>query len=144
MRSPAATVAHVVAVAVGVEVVLVKVVLLVAPVVVVVVERHRAVGSPPARAPGHPGEGAVRALPARQPARTRGPAARAAQAAEASEAGGEADAETNELDLVGRYGGTVYTRVVARLLELARVVIMMEDWLRAVRPGEPFCTPGRL
>ena len=48
------------------------------------------------------------------------------------------------VDLVGRYGGTVYTRVVARLLELARVVIMMEDWLRAVRPGEPFCAPGRL
>jgi hydrogenase large subunit len=48
------------------------------------------------------------------------------------------------VDLVGRYGGTVYTRVVARLLELARVVIMMEDWLRTVRPGEPFCTSGRL
>lgn len=48
------------------------------------------------------------------------------------------------VDLVGRYGGTVYTRVVARLLELARVVIMMEDWLRALRPGEPFCAPGRL
>ena len=48
------------------------------------------------------------------------------------------------VDLVGRHGGTVYTRVVARLLELARVVTLMEDWLRALRPGEPFCTPGPL
>lgn len=48
------------------------------------------------------------------------------------------------VDLVGRHGGTVYTRVVARLLELARVVTLMQDWLRALRPGEPFCTPGPL
>jgi Ni,Fe-hydrogenase I large subunit len=48
------------------------------------------------------------------------------------------------LDLVGRHGGTVYTRVVSRLLELARVVPMMEEWLRVLRPGEPFCTPGPL
>jgi uptake hydrogenase large subunit len=48
------------------------------------------------------------------------------------------------LDLVGRHGGTVYTRVVSRLLELARVVPMMEDWLRALRPGDAFCTPGPL
>jgi uptake hydrogenase large subunit len=33
--------------------------------------------------------------------------------------------------------------VVARLLELARLIPAMEDWVRALRPGEPFClAPG--
>ncbi|WP_375184597.1 nickel-dependent hydrogenase large subunit [Aquabacterium sp.] len=41
-------------------------------------------------------------------------------------------------DTVARSGTNVRTRVLARLLELARVVPMMEDWLRAVRPGEPW------
>jgi hydrogenase large subunit len=45
-------------------------------------------------------------------------------------------------DLVERGGGNVRSRVVARLLESARLVIAMEDWVRAMRPGEPFC--GRL
>ncbi|WP_157268589.1 nickel-dependent hydrogenase large subunit [Azohydromonas aeria] len=43
------------------------------------------------------------------------------------------------VDAVRRCGGTVYTRVLARLLELARVVPLMEEWLRALRPGEPWC-----
>jgi hydrogenase large subunit len=42
-------------------------------------------------------------------------------------------------EAVHRVGGTVYTRVLARLVEIARVVPMMEDWLRALRPGEPWC-----
>lgn len=42
-------------------------------------------------------------------------------------------------DAVARHGGTVYTRVLARLLELARVVPLMEEWLSALRPNEPFC-----
>ena len=47
-------------------------------------------------------------------------------------------------DAVARHGGNVYTRVLARALELARVVPMMEDWLRALRPNEPFCVPSDL
>ncbi|MEO8120508.1 MAG: nickel-dependent hydrogenase large subunit [Rhodoferax sp.] len=45
------------------------------------------------------------------------------------------------LDAVGRHGGTVYTRVLARLLELARVVPMMENWLQQLRPNEAYCVP---
>ncbi|RAU20673.1 HupV protein [Paramagnetospirillum kuznetsovii] len=35
--------------------------------------------------------------------------------------------------------GSVKARVVARLLELARLIPAMEDWVRALRPAEPFC-----
>jgi hydrogenase large subunit len=40
--------------------------------------------------------------------------------------------------LVARGGGNVMSRVVARLLEIARVVPAMEAWARALVPGEPF------
>lgn len=40
---------------------------------------------------------------------------------------------------VARCGGTVYTRVLARLVELAEVVPQMERWLGALQPREPFC-----
>jgi Ni,Fe-hydrogenase I large subunit len=42
-------------------------------------------------------------------------------------------------DLVARHGGNVTARVVARLLEIARVLPVMEAWVRRLRPGEPFC-----
>ncbi|KDB08601.1 Cytochrome-c3 hydrogenase [Burkholderia sp. lig30] len=42
-------------------------------------------------------------------------------------------------EAVGRSGGNVYTRVLARALELARVVPMMEQWVRALAPGMPYC-----
>ncbi|WP_114968363.1 nickel-dependent hydrogenase large subunit [Rhodoferax ferrireducens] len=45
------------------------------------------------------------------------------------------------LDAVSRHGGTVYTRVLARLLELARVVPMMENWLQQLRHNEAYCVP---
>ena len=41
-------------------------------------------------------------------------------------------------------GGNVQARVVARLLELARLVPAMEEWARALRPGEPFCVESPL
>lgn len=41
-------------------------------------------------------------------------------------------------DAAARCGGSVYTRVLARLMELARVVPLMETWLLALRPGEPY------
>lgn len=40
--------------------------------------------------------------------------------------------------VVAREGGTVRSRVIARVLELARLVSLMETWLQALRPGEPF------
>jgi hydrogenase large subunit len=45
------------------------------------------------------------------------------------------------LDLVRRAGASVHSRVVARLIESARLVIAMETWVRELRPNEPFCAP---
>lgn len=42
-------------------------------------------------------------------------------------------------DLVNRHGGSVMARVVARMLELALVIPVMEDWLHRIHPGAPFC-----
>jgi hydrogenase large subunit len=42
-------------------------------------------------------------------------------------------------DLVAQSGGNVRNRVVARLLEIARVVMLMEHWVREIQPKEPFC-----
>ena len=36
------------------------------------------------------------------------------------------------------HGGTVYTRVLARLLEMSRIVPLMEQWLLALQPHAPF------
>ncbi|MFS2158196.1 nickel-dependent hydrogenase large subunit [Pseudomonas sp. Pseusp122] len=41
-------------------------------------------------------------------------------------------------DAAARCGATVYTRVLARLLELAIIVPLMEQWLLELRPGEPY------
>ncbi len=38
----------------------------------------------------------------------------------------------------------VLGRVAARLVELARLVVWMEDWAKALRPADPFCTHGKL
>ncbi|MDQ6977853.1 MAG: nickel-dependent hydrogenase large subunit, partial [Ghiorsea sp.] len=40
--------------------------------------------------------------------------------------------------LVAESGGNVRNRIVARLLELALVVIEMDKWVKAVQPNEPF------
>jgi hydrogenase large subunit len=45
---------------------------------------------------------------------------------------------------VARSGTNVYTRVLARLLELARVLPRCEQWLAELAPREPFCTPDTL
>ncbi|WP_298828611.1 nickel-dependent hydrogenase large subunit [uncultured Piscinibacter sp.] len=47
-------------------------------------------------------------------------------------------------DAVARSGANVATRVLARLLELARVLPMTEQWLAALVPREPFFHPDRL
>ena len=43
-------------------------------------------------------------------------------------------------EAAARCGGSVYTRLLARLVELARVVPLMEGWLLSLRPGEPYYT----
>lgn len=45
---------------------------------------------------------------------------------------------------VARLGGTVYTRVLARLLELATVLPRMEEALARLQPREPFCAADTL
>lgn len=45
-------------------------------------------------------------------------------------------------NLVAADGGNVKSRVVARILELARVLPEMERWVEALRPGEPYCVEG--
>lgn len=47
-------------------------------------------------------------------------------------------------DTVNRCGGTVYTRVLARLIELALIVPAMENWLKQIVSGEPYYTPHAL
>jgi hydrogenase large subunit len=42
-------------------------------------------------------------------------------------------------DLVASSGGNVRNRVIARLLEIARVLLLMEAWVREIRPRESFC-----
>jgi hydrogenase large subunit len=45
---------------------------------------------------------------------------------------------------VARTGANVHTRVLARLVELARVVPLMEHWLAAITPREAFFVPDHL
>lgn len=47
-------------------------------------------------------------------------------------------------DLVARNGGNVRSRVIARLLELAMVVVEMEQWASGLVPREPFCAHAEL
>jgi uptake hydrogenase large subunit len=55
-----------------------------------------------------------------------------------------ADGQPLVRDAVARSGANVYTRVLARLLELARVLPMTEQWLAALAPREPFFNAERL
>ncbi len=48
------------------------------------------------------------------------------------------DGHPQIVDLVAKSGGNVRNRVVARLLEIARVVPAMEAWASELKPGEPF------
>jgi len=45
-------------------------------------------------------------------------------------------------DLVAGSGGNVRNRIIARLLELTRVLPAMESWVKELKPGEPFCHEG--
>jgi hydrogenase large subunit len=46
--------------------------------------------------------------------------------------------------LVAADGGNVKARVVARLFEIALIIPAMENWVRALMPGEPFCNQWQL
>lgn len=45
--------------------------------------------------------------------------------------------------LAAQTGGSVRDRVAMRLIEAAKLVLAMEQWARALKPGEPFCTESR-
>ncbi len=99
-----------------------------------------------ARAPLHPWHGLTRPEPDKPQAYTWNKAPRLG--GEVVETGAIARQLTGGQavvrDAVQRHGGVVYTRVLARLIELARVVPLMEAWLQALQPGERFCEPVRL
>jgi uptake hydrogenase large subunit len=44
-------------------------------------------------------------------------------------------------DLAGRGGGNVQTRIIARLIEAAHILIAMETWLKELDPRQPFIVP---
>ena len=46
-------------------------------------------------------------------------------------------------DLVATSGTNVRNRVIARLIEIARIALAMEQWTRALRLSEPFCHNSR-
>lgn len=54
------------------------------------------------------------------------------------------DAHPLITDLQRHSGGGVSSRIVARMLEIARLVPLMEDWARALAIGEPCCSPHRI
>lgn len=47
-------------------------------------------------------------------------------------------------DLVTGSGSNVRNRIIARLLEIPRVLIEMEQWVRQLKPKEPFCADSGL
>ncbi len=47
-------------------------------------------------------------------------------------------------DMLARFGGSVSARIVARMIEVARIIPEMETWARALIPGDPFCLPAEL
>jgi hydrogenase large subunit len=42
-------------------------------------------------------------------------------------------------ELAAKAGGNVQSRVIARLIEVARLIPLMERWIWEIRPGDPFC-----
>ncbi len=95
-------------------------------------------------APRHPAEGATRPAPDKAGAYTWCKAPRLG--GRVVEVGALARQVVNghplARDLVFRAGGNVFSRVVARLLELALVVPEMERWTASLEPGAPFCVSG--
>jgi Ni,Fe-hydrogenase I large subunit len=47
-------------------------------------------------------------------------------------------------ELVAESGGNVRNRILGRMLEIARVVVAMEQWCRELQPKEPYCVQSPL
>ncbi len=47
-------------------------------------------------------------------------------------------------DAVAQNGGNVENRILARLLEIALIVPVMQEWTTALRPDDPFCHHGHM
>ncbi len=56
----------------------------------------------------------------------------------------QVDGEPLIRDLVGRSGSNVRNRVIARLIEIPRILLAMEAWCRELQPKEPFCVTAPL
>ncbi|HVP66749.1 MAG TPA: nickel-dependent hydrogenase large subunit [Anaeromyxobacteraceae bacterium] len=95
-------------------------------------------------APRHPADGATRPAPEKPGAYTWCKAPRLG--GRVVEVGAIArqvvDGHPLLREAVADAGGNVFSRVLARLLELALVVPAMERWVSSFAPGEPFCAPG--
>ncbi len=48
------------------------------------------------------------------------------------------------VDMVALEGGNVFSRVISRLLEIARLLPVMEQWAAKLRPGEEFYNHGQI
>ena len=48
------------------------------------------------------------------------------------------------VDIIATFGGSVAARVVARMLEVARIIPAMEAWLQQLQPGEIYCIEAPL
>ena len=96
--------------------------------------------------PRHPGEGDTRPRPEKADAYTWCKAPRLG--GQVVEVGALArqlvDGHALARDVVGRHGGNVLARIVARMLEVARVLPVMEAWAAELRPGDPFCRDADL
>jgi len=44
------------------------------------------------------------------------------------------------MDLVGAGGANVFSRIIARMVESARIVVLMEDWMQNLEPLAPICS----
>ena len=95
------------------------------------------------RAPLHPMNGSTKPLADKVGAYTWNKAPRlASQVCETGAIARQlADGQALIVDAVATHGGCVTTRVLARLLEIARIVPMMETWLNDLVPGEAFHQP---
>lgn len=54
------------------------------------------------------------------------------------------DAHPLAVSLARMHSSSVSTRVIARLIEVARILPQMETWLKNIQPHESFCTPHEM
>jgi len=108
--------------------------------------RHAWLAEGDPRQPLHPASGLTRPQPDKPGAYTWNKAPRlAGQVVETGAIAREmVDGQPLIRAAVAQHGATVYTRVLARLIELARILPLMEDWLMNLRNHAPFHTEQKL